>query len=57
LRLQKERIMQVLRNDLSNILCYEWWICMKVSNAMIKKEKYFKGNYIQEENSFEGNHV
>ena len=31
----------------------ELWICMKVSNAMIKKEKCFKGNYIQERKEFQ----
>ena len=40
---KKERIMQVLRNDISNVLSDELWICMKVSKAIFKKEKSFKG--------------
>ena len=49
---EKERIMQVLRNDISNVLSGELWICMKVSKAMFKKEKIFKGNYVQERKEF-----
>ena len=44
--------MQVLRNDISNVLSGELWICMKVSKAMFKKEKNFKGNYVQERKEF-----
>ena len=46
LRLQKERIMQVLRNDISNVWSGELWICMKVSKAMFKKEKFYRGNNV-----------
>jgi hypothetical protein len=49
---KKERIMQVLRNDISNVLSGELWICMKVSKAMFKKENIFKGNYVQERKEF-----
>ena len=49
---KKERIMKVLRNDISNVLSGELWICMKVSKAMFKKEKIFKGNYVQERKEF-----
>ena len=41
-----DSVFEVLRNDISNILCYELWICMKVSIVMFKKEKGFQGNYI-----------
>ena len=44
--------MQVLRNDISNVLSGELWICMKISKAMFKKEKIFKGNYVQERKEF-----
>ena len=43
---KKERMMQVLRNDISNVLSGELWICMKVSKAMFKKEKYFRENNV-----------
>jgi hypothetical protein len=33
----KERIMQFLRNDVSNVLSYELWICMEISKIMFKK--------------------
>ena len=49
---KKERMMQVLRNDISNVLSGELWICMKVSKVMFKKEKIFKGNYVQERKEF-----
>ena len=55
----KERIMQFLRNDVSNVLSYELWICMEISKislryeslskeTMFKKEKCFKRNYVLE---------
>jgi hypothetical protein len=50
--LQKRKDYKVLRNDISNVLSGELWICMKVSKAMFKKEKIFKGNYVQERKEF-----
>ena len=49
--------MQVLRNDISNVLSGELWICMKVSKAMFKKENIFRGNYVQERKELQGNYV